>query len=309
MAAAAIGGLPSGLFGVPFMTHPPRSSRHPLRASGDREGESGLEPIAPSSIWILRTGLRRSGRGGIPLAPRKASVDRRGPGHRACCPGWKPPDAGGEHSISSGAGRASRRPPPGSRVLGKTRCPRRPAPQLARLKSHSHACAGARCLEVLPQWPDAADRHSAAHARGIRRTSTAAPGGTGPGLLCSPSVCRPKAWWQPWPLRGRPLYLTVDLGLVRPLPVLPGHRQHQNPAAFLGHFSGLVDESPPPPPGGRECGELSPLLARGKQRLLGGEMFATACCSCSVARSSNSKRPLARVAQASCRCWRFRSIA
>ncbi len=107
---------------------------------------------------------------------------------------------------------------------------------------HSHACAMRRCLEVLPSGDlvqiairsgtraEFQELRSQARLVGEAGGPVPEPAGLGQAVVAALA-----------PLRGRPLYLTVDLDWFDPA-VLPGTGTPEPGGFHWGHFAALVEE-------------------------------------------------------------------
>jgi len=287
--------LPGGLFGVP-MTAPPRSVPAPASAaSGDREVSSGLETYCPQlDLDLEDLAFARSwARLAIPLAPGSVVPPWARPPRR-CCPRAEALDAG-RRALDKAAARseqvAARHP---DIVLVHSMAHADLRHSWLGL-SHSHACAmRTYAMEVLPsgQLLQIAIRSGTrAEFRRLRHSGRLVGHRPRP-LLMSRGVCRP-TWWQPWrPWRGKPLYLTMDLRLVRPS--VSAGTAHRTRRLSLGHTIQRAEwtNSAPPPGGGAGCsGSSHPCSTPGGQQtpFWRRKWFAGLDASCSVAPLSNSK--------------------
>ena len=142
--------------------------------------------------------------------------------------GLAPLMLGGEHSISSGAVAAvAARHPHLALVQLDAHADLRETWLGSR---HSHACAMRRCLEVLPSG----DLRQIAIRSGTRQEFAEL---RSTGRLVSLEALAANLR----PLRGRPIYLTVDLDWFDPA-VLPGTGTPEPGGFFWPDFAGLVDE-------------------------------------------------------------------
>ena len=142
--------------------------------------------------------------------------------------GLAPLMLGGEHSISSGAVAAvAARHPHLALVQLDAHADLRETWLGSR---HSHACAMRRCLEVLPSG----DLRQIAIRSGTRQEFAE--------LRSTDRLVSLEALAANLrPLRGRPIYLTVDLDWFDPA-VLPGTGTPEPGGFFWPDFAGLVDE-------------------------------------------------------------------
>jgi agmatinase len=142
--------------------------------------------------------------------------------------GLRPLMLGGEHSISSGAVAAvAERHPDLALVQLDAHADLRQEWLGTR---HSHACAMRRCLEVLPSG----ELRQIAIRSGTREEFTE--------LRSSGRLVPIAAMAEALkPLRGRPLYLTVDLDWFDPA-VLPGTGTPEPGGFHWGDFAALVSE-------------------------------------------------------------------
>ena len=160
--------------------------------------------------------------------------------------GLAPLMLGGEHSISSGAVAAvARRHPDLALVQLDAHADLRDQWLGCR---HNHACAMRRCLEVLPSG----DLHQIAIRSGTREEfqELRASGR----LVAAEAITTALA-----PLRGRPLYLTVDLDWFDPA-VLPGTGTPEPGGFYWGDFARLIEELKHHRLVGADVVELAPQL-------------------------------------------------
>jgi len=157
--------------------------------------------------------------------------------------GCEAPDCwAASNSISSGASGGSRRPHPESGA-GATSMPRRPAlHKLARLQSHSPACAMRRAWRCLPVASCCRSAIRSATRRGFAESqATAAAVGTGPRPSVSAAERLQADCGQPWrPLRGSTA-LPKPWDLTGSTFRSAGHRPPE-PGGFSGPLQRAVDE-------------------------------------------------------------------
>ena len=223
-------GCAVGLFGVPYDG---TTSFRPGTRFGPqaiREVSSGLETYCPQlDLDLEELAFADLGAVDIPFgAPEPVVQAVRRATASVLALGLRPLMLGGEHSISSGAvGAVAERWPDLVLVQLDAHADLREEWLGAR---HSHACAMRRCLEVLPSQ---------------RLLQIAIRSGTRPEFTELRSTGRLVAIEQMAealrPLRGQPLYLTVDLDWFDPA-VMPGTGTPE-PGGFLWRdFAVLVDE-------------------------------------------------------------------
>lgn len=219
-----------GLFGVPYDGTTSFRPGTRFGPAAIREVSSGLETYCPQlDADLEELAFADLGAVAIPFgAPEPVVAAVRRATEAVLELGLRPLMLGGEHSISSGAVAAV--------------AARHPELVLVQLDAHadlrdhwlgtrhSHACAMRRCLEVLPSGRllqmaiRSGTREEFAELRRERRLVAGAAIG---------EALRP--------LRGAPLYLTVDLDWFDPA-VLPGTGTPE-PGGFLwGDFAALVEE-------------------------------------------------------------------
>ena len=219
-----------GLFGVPYDGTTSFRPGTRFGPAAIREVSGGLESYCPQlDADLEELAFADLGAVAIPFgAPEPVVAAVRQATDQVLALGLKPLMLGGEHSISSGAVAA---------VAARH-------PQLVLLQldahadlrhewlgnQHSHACAMRRCLEVLPSGKllqlaiRSGTRQEFAELRSQQR------------LVAIERLTETLA-----PLRGQPLYLTVDLDWFDPA-VLPGTGTPE-PGGFLwSHFAALVEE-------------------------------------------------------------------
>jgi agmatinase len=219
-----------GIFGVPYDGTTSFRPGTRFGPAAIREVSTGLETYCPQlNLDLEQTAFADLGAVAIPHGapePVVAAVERAT--EAVLDLGLAPLMLGGEHSISSGAVAAvARRHPDLVLVQLDAHADLREEWLGAR---HSHACAMRRCLEVLPSGTlrqiaiRSGTREEFQELRGSDR------------LVAIEAMAEALA-----PLRGRPLYLTVDLDWFDPA-VLPGTGTPE-PGGFLwGDFAALVEE-------------------------------------------------------------------
>jgi len=237
-----------GLFGVPYDGTTSFRPGTRFGPAAIREVSSGLESYCPQlGLDLEDLAFADLGAVNIPFgAPEPVVAAVKRATESVLELGLKPLMLGGEHSISSGAVAAVAAAHPELALV-----------QLdahADLRhnwlgaQHSHACAMRRCLEVLPSGQllqiairsgtrdEFAELHQSGRLVAIEQmASTLAP------------------------LRGKPLYLTVDLDWFDPA-IMPGTGTPE-PGGFLwSHFAALVDELRHHQMVGADVVELAPQL-------------------------------------------------
>jgi agmatinase len=219
-----------GLFGVPFDGTTSFRPGTRFGPAAVREVSSGLETYCPQlDLDLEDLAFADLGAVEIPFGdPEPVVAAVNAATEQVLSLGLAPLMLGGEHSISSGAVTAV--------------AARHPDLVLVQLDAHadlrhewlgshhSHACAMRRCLEVLPSQ----QLLQIAIRSGTREEFTELRQ-TGRLVAIEQMAAALK------PLRGRPLYLTVDLDWFDPA-VLPGTGTPE-PGGFLwSHFAALVEE-------------------------------------------------------------------
>jgi agmatinase len=219
-----------GLFGVPYDGTTSFRPGTRFGPAAIREVSSGLETYDPQlDLDLEDASIADLGAVEIPFGDPEPVVEAVGLATRAVLAlGLKPLMLGGEHSISSGAVAAvAERHPDLVLVQLDAHADLRHQWLGAR---HSHACAMRRCLEALPSQEllqIAIRSGTAAEFKELRQTGR---------LVAIEAMAAALL-----PLRGRPLYLTVDLDWFDPA-VLPGTGTPE-PGGFLWRdFANLVEE-------------------------------------------------------------------
>ena len=237
-----------GLFGVPYDGTTSFRPGTRFGPAAIREVSSGLESYCPQLALDLED-LAFADLGAVEIpfgAPEPVVAAVKAATEQVLELGLKPLMLGGEHSISSGAVAAV--------------AAQHPELVLVQLDAHadlrhewlgahhSHACAMRRCLEVLPsgQLLQIAIRSGTkAEFAELRQTER---------LVAIDQMAAALK-----PLRGTPLYLTVDLDWFDPA-VMPGTGTPE-PGGFLwSHFATLVDELRHHQLVGADVVELAPML-------------------------------------------------
>lgn len=223
-------GCTVGLFGVPFDGTTSFRPGTRFGPAAVREVSSGLETYDPQlDLDLEDLAFADLGAVAIPFgAPEPVVAAVRQATEQVLALGLAPLMLGGEHSISSGAVAAV--------------AAQHPELVLVQLDAHadlrhewlgshhSHACAMRRCLEVLPSG----ELRQIAIRSGTREEFSELRQ-TGR-LVAIEGMAEALK-----PLRGRPLYLTVDLDWFDPA-VMPGTGTPE-PGGFLwSHFAALVEE-------------------------------------------------------------------
>jgi agmatinase len=223
-------GCAVGLFGVPYDGTTSFRPGARFGPAAIREVSSGLETYDPQlDLDLEELAFADLGAVAIPFgAPEPVVAAVRRATEAVLALGLAPLMLGGEHSISSGAVAAVARLHPDLALV-----------QLdahADLRHswlgahHSHACAMRRCLEVLPSG----DLRQIAIRSGTRKEFQE--------LRSSGRLVPIDTMAQALlPLRGRPLYLTVDLDWFDPA-VLPGTGTPEPGGFHWPHFAALVEE-------------------------------------------------------------------
>jgi agmatinase len=237
-----------GLFGVPYDGTTSFRPGTRFGPAAIREVSSGLESYCPQLGLDLEDLLFADlGAVEIPFgAPEPVVAAVKAATQQVLAQGLKPLMLGGEHSISSGAVAAV--------------AAQHPELVLVQLDAHadlrhswlgahhSHACAMRRCLEVLPsgQLLQIAIRSGTkAEFSELQQTGRLVP------------IEQMAAALKP--LRGKPLYLTVDLDWFDPA-VLPGTGTPEPGGYLWSHFAALVDELRHHQLVGADVVELAPML-------------------------------------------------
>ncbi len=219
-----------GLFGVPYDGTTSFRPGTRFGPAAIREVSSGLETYDPQlELDLEEAAIADLGALDIPFGAPEPVVEAVGRATRAVLDlGLRPLMLGGEHSISSGAVAAvAERHPELVLVQLDAHADLREQWLGAR---HSHACAMRRCLEVLPSG----DLLQIAIRSGTREEfSELRRSGRLIGLDGLTAALAP--------LRGRPLYLTVDLDWFDPA-VLPGTGTPEPGGFHWHHFAALVEE-------------------------------------------------------------------
>ena len=237
-----------GLFGVPYDGTTSFRPGTRFGPAAIREVSSGLESYCPQLDRDLEDlAFADLGAVDIPFgAPEPVVAAVKAATEQVLAQGLKPLMLGGEHSISSGAVAAV--------------AAQHPELVLVQLDAHadlrhswlgahhSHACAMRRCLEVLPsgQLLQIAIRSGTkAEFSELQQTGRLVP------------IEQMAAALKP--LRGKPLYLTVDLDWFDPA-VLPGTGTPEPGGYLWSHFAALVDELRHHQLVGADVVELAPML-------------------------------------------------
>ena len=237
-----------GLFGVPYDGTTSFRPGTRFGPAAIREVSSGLESYCPQLDRDLEDlAFADLGAVDIPFgAPEPVVAAVKAATQQVLALGLKPLMLGGEHSISSGAVAAV--------------AAQHPELVLVQLDAHadlrhdwlgahhSHACAMRRCLEVLPSGQllqiairsgtrdEFSELHQSGRLVGIEQMAAALQ-----------------------PLRGKPLYLTVDLDWFDPA-VLPGTGTPEPGGYLWSHFATLVEELRHHRLVGADVVELAPML-------------------------------------------------
>jgi agmatinase len=237
-----------GLFGVPYDGTTSFRPGTRFGPAAIREVSSGLESYCPQlGLDLEDLAFADLGAVEIPFgAPEPVVAAVKAATEQVLALGLKPLMLGGEHSISSGAVAAV--------------AAQHPELVLVQLDAHadlrhswlgahhSHACAMRRCLEVLPsgQLLQIAIRSGTkAEFSELQQTGRLVP------------IEQMAAALKP--LRGKPLYLTVDLDWFDPA-VLPGTGTPEPGGYLWSHFAALVDELRHHQLVGADVVELAPML-------------------------------------------------
>ena len=237
-----------GLFGVPYDGTTSFRPGTRFGPAAIREVSSGLESYCPQLALDLED-LAFADLGAVEIpfgAPEPVVAAVKAATEQVLALGLKPLMLGGEHSISSGAVAAV--------------AAQHPELVLVQLDAHadlrhswlgahhSHACAMRRCLEVLPsgQLLQIAIRSGTkAEFSELQQTGR---------LVAIEQMAAALK-----PLRGKPLYLTVDLDWFDPA-VLPGTGTPEPGGYLWSHFAALVDELRHHQLVGADVVELAPML-------------------------------------------------
>jgi len=231
-----------GLFGVPYDGTTSFRPGARFGPAAIREVSAGLETHDPQlNLDLEDLPFADLGAVAIPFgAPEPVIAAVRRATAAMLGVGLRPLMLGGEHSISSGAVAAvAAHHPDLVLVQLDAHADLRDSWLGSR---HSHACAMRRCLEVLPSGDllqIAIRSGTQAEFSELRRSGRLV--GTGHGLSLAPERLQAELVTALAPLRGRPIYLTVDLDWFDPA-VMAGTGTPE-PGGFLwGHFSGLLEE-------------------------------------------------------------------
>ncbi|MCP9798399.1 MULTISPECIES: agmatinase [Cyanophyceae] len=223
-------GCAVGLFGVPYDGTTSFRPGARFGPAAIREVSSGLESYDPQlDLDLDDLAFADLGAVAIPFGAPEPVVAAVGRATEAVLElGLAPLMLGGEHSISSGAVAAvARRHPDLVLVQLDAHADLRQEWLGAR---HSHACAMRRCLEALPSG----ELRQIAIRSGTREEfqELHATGRLVPIDAMAAALA---------PLRGRPLYLTVDLDWFDPA-VLPGTGTPEPGGFHWPNFAALVEE-------------------------------------------------------------------
>lgn len=231
-----------GLFGVPYDGTTSFRPGTRFGPAAIREVSSGLETYDPQlDLDLEDLAFADLGAVDIPFgAPEPVVAAVRQATEAVLAHGLRPLMLGGEHSISSGAVAAvASRHPDLVMVQLDAHADLRDSWLGTR---HSHACAMRRCLEVLPSGvlrQIAIRSGTREEFSELRRTGRLVGRAGGCGL--APELLQADLAAALQPLRGRPLYLTVDLDWFDPA-VMAGTGTPE-PGGFLwGHFAALLEE-------------------------------------------------------------------
>jgi agmatinase len=223
-------GCAVGLFGVPYDGTTSFRPGARFGPAAIREVSSGLESYDPQlELDLEDLAFADLGAVAIPFgAPEPVVAAVRQATEAVLDLGLAPLMLGGEHSISSGAVAAvAQRHPDLVLVQLDAHADLRQSWLGAR---HSHACAMRRCLEVLPSG----ELRQIAIRSGTREEfqELRSSGRLVPIAAMAEALA---------PLRGRPLYLTVDLDWFDPA-VLPGTGTPEPGGFHWPQFAELVEE-------------------------------------------------------------------
>jgi agmatinase len=223
-------GCQVGLFGVPYDGTTSFRPGTRFGPAAIRDVSAGLESYCPQlDLDLEELAFADLGAVAIPFGdPEPVIRAVRAATDQVLDLGLAPLMLGGEHSISSGAvaAVAARHP---NLVLVQLDA-HADLRQTWLGSRHSHACAMRRCLEVLPSG----DLRQIAIRSGTRQEFAEL---RSTGRLVSLEVLAANLA----PLRGRPIYLTVDLDWFDPA-VLPGTGTPEPGGFFWPDFALLVDE-------------------------------------------------------------------
>ena len=223
-------GCQVGLFGVPYDGTTSFRPGTRFGPAAIRDVSAGLESYCPQlDLDLEELAFADLGAVAIPYGdPEPVIRAVRAATEQVLDLGLAPLMLGGEHSISSGAVAAvAARHPNLALVQLDAHADLR---QTWLGSRHSHACAMRRCLEVLPSG----DLRQIAIRSGTRQ-EFAELRSTGR-LVNLAALAASLA-----PLRGRPIYITVDLDWFDPA-VLPGTGTPEPGGFFWPDFALLVDE-------------------------------------------------------------------
>ncbi|WP_216906323.1 agmatinase [Synechococcus sp. CCY 0621] len=223
-------GCAVGLFGVPYDGTTSFRPGTRFGPAAIREVSSGLESYDPQlDLDLEDLAFADLGAVAIPFgAPEPVVAAVRRATEAVLDLGLAPLMLGGEHSISSGAVAAvAQRHPDLVLVQLDAHADLRQSWLGAH---HSHACAMRRCLEVLPSG----ELRQIAIRSGTREEfeELRSSGRLVPIAAMAAALA---------PLRGRPLYLTVDLDWFDPA-VLPGTGTPEPGGFHWPHFAELLEE-------------------------------------------------------------------
>jgi agmatinase len=241
-----LAGCRVGMFGVPYDGTTSFRPGTRFGPAAIREVSSGLETYDPQlDLDLEDLAFADLGAVDIPFgAPEPVVAAVRLATEAVLASGLRPLMLGGEHSISSGAVAAvASRHPELVMVQLDAHADLRDSWLGTR---HSHACAMRRCLEVLPSGvlrQIAIRSGTREEFSELRRTGRLVgnAGGHAGGCGLAPELLQADLTAALQPLRGLPLYLTVDLDWFDPA-VMAGTGTPE-PGGFLwGHFAALVEE-------------------------------------------------------------------
>jgi agmatinase len=237
-----------GLFGVPYDGTTSFRPGTRFGPAAIREVSSGLESYCPQLHLDLED-LAFADLGAVEIpfgAPEPVVAAVKAATEQVLALGLKPLMLGGEHSISSGAVAAVAAQHPD---LVLVQLDAHADLRHAWLGAHhSHACAMRRCLEVLPSG----QLLQIAIRSGTKAEFTELQQ-TGRLVAIDQMAAALK------PLRGKPLYLTVDLDWFDPA-VMPGTGTPEPGGFQWNHFATLVDELRHHQLVGADVVELAPML-------------------------------------------------